>query len=79
MEELQPIKVMIKVNKDDEIIAINSEIFIENTEGWIIVDEGNGDKFAHAQSQYLDKPLIDDNGKYNYKLRGSNIVEVKKK
>ena len=62
----QPIKVYIKTNSNREIIAINSDIFIDDLTGWIEIDKGYGDKYAHAQSQYFDKPLIDENGKYNY-------------
>ena len=69
MKELeQPIKVYVKVNSNNEIIAINSEIFINDLTEWTYIDEGYGDKFAHAQSQYFDKPLIDENGNYRYKL-----------
>ena len=68
MEELeQPIKVYIKVNSNNEIIDINSEIFIKDLTNWVYIDSGFGDKYAHAQSQYFDKPLIDEEGKYMYK------------
>lgn len=65
MEE--PIKVYIKINSNNEIVDIGSSIFISNTDGWIKVDEGYGDKFAHAQSQYLSNSLVDEiSGEYNY-------------
>ena len=68
MEELeQPIKVYIKVNSNNEIIDINSEIFIKDLTNWVYFDEGFGDKYAHAQSQYFDKPLMSEDGKLNYK------------
>lgn len=68
MEEMeQPIKVYVKVNADGYITEINSEIFIKDFTGWIEIDKGYGDKFSHAQSQYFAKPLINDDGKYNYK------------
>lgn len=63
----QPIKVYIKINENNEIIEVGSSIFIEDLTGWIEIDSSNGDKYAHAQSQYFDKPLINDDGKYNYK------------
>lgn len=63
----QPIKVYVKVNQDNYIIEINSEIFIKDFTGWIEIDKGYGDKYAHAQSHYFAKPLINDDGKYNYK------------
>lgn len=60
-----PIKVYIKVNEQKEIVEINSEIFIKDLSGWIQIDEGFGDKFAHAQGLYLPAPILGDNG-YNF-------------
>lgn len=65
----EPIKVYIKINSNNEIIEVNSEIFILDLTGWIKIDEGYGDKYAHAQSQYFDKPLMDEEGHYNYKYK----------
>ena len=77
MEEIieQPIKVYIKVNSNNEVIEINSEIFIKDLTNWVYIDSGFGDKYAHAQSQYLYKPLIDEDGRYNYKYINGGIVE----
>lgn len=78
MEEYieQPIKVYIKVNEKNEVIEVNSEIFISDLTGWIKIDEGFGDKYAHAQSQYFDKPIINENGDSTYKWQNGQIVEV---
>lgn len=78
MEELQeqPIKVYIKVNSNNEIIDINSEIFIKDFTDWIEIDKGYGDKFSHAQSQYFDKSLINEFGKYNYKYENGIVKEI---
>ena len=70
------IKVYIKTNENNEIIQIASSIFLNDTTGWILIDEGNGDKYAHAQSQYLDKRLTDDQGRYNYKLVDTKVLEI---
>lgn len=76
MEELeQPIKVYIRVNSNNEVIDINSEIFIQDLTSWIEIDSGYGDKYAHAQSQYFDKPLVNEDGRYNYKYKNGGIVE----
>ena len=78
MEEIieeQPTKVYVKVNTNNEIIEVGSSIFIQNTIGWIEIDEGYGDKYAHAQSQYFDKPLINEDGTYNYSYINGKIVE----
>ena len=74
MEE-QPIKVYIKINSNNNIVDINSEIFIKDLTSWVYIDEGYGDKYTHAQSQYFEKPLINEEGKYNYKYLYGKIVE----
>ena len=40
------------------------------------IDKGQGDKYAHAQSQYLEKGLVDEQGRYNYKFVEGKVVEV---
>lgn len=71
----QPIKVYIKVNSNNEVVEINSEIFIGDFTGWIEIDSGFGDKYAHAQSQYLPNSLMSEEGKWNYKYINGKIVE----
>ena len=71
----QPIKVYAKVNENNEIIDVGSSIFIKDLNGWIKIDEGFGDKYAHAQSQYFDKPLINEDGRYNFKYINGKVVE----
>lgn len=62
-----PIGVYVKVNEDGFITDVNSDIFIKEFTGWQKIDEGQGDKFAHAQSNYFDLPIIDNQGKYQIK------------
>lgn len=69
------IGVYIKVNKNNEIYAVHSDIFITNFEGWIKIDEGAGDKYALAQGNYFDKSLIDDDGYYNYRYENGQVIE----
>lgn len=64
------ISVYVKLNEEGFVTDVNSDIFISNFEGWQKIDEGYGDKYAHAQSQYFEKPLIDENG--NYVIRKAN-------
>lgn len=65
-------KVYVKTNADGIIIAVNSSAFLPNViiaaDKWVEIDEGIGDRYHHAQGNYLDKPLIDENGIYNYLL-----------
>lgn len=66
MEEIeQPIGVYVKLNDKNEVVEVNSSIFIKDFTGWTKIDEGFGDKYAHAQSQYFDKPLQNEDGSYN--------------
>lgn len=76
MEEFieQPIKVYVKVNTKNEIVDINSSIFINDLTDWVKIDEGFGDKYSHAQSQYFDKPLMNEDGTYNYKYEYGRVI-----
>lgn len=76
MEEENKIKVYIKVDNDSNIIEINSEIFINDFTNWIEIDSGEGGRFSHAQNSYLDKPLINDYGIYQYKYIDNKIIEI---
>lgn len=64
--------------QDGYITSINSEIFLSQEEMSIMteIDKGQGDKYAHAQSQYLDKELVDEHGRYNYKFVEGKVIEV---
>lgn len=73
--EEEPIKVYVKVNANNEITEVGSSVFIDDTTGWVEIDKGFGDKYAHAQSQYFDKPLMNDDGTYNFSFIGSKIIE----
>ena len=70
------IKVYIKTNENNIITAINSSIFLNSIEGYTQIDEGSGDKYAHAQGNYLDKSLVDESGRYNYKFENGQILEL---
>jgi hypothetical protein len=72
--------VRVYINKDSEnnITSINSEIFLSQDEMSTMteIDNGQGDKYAHAQGLYLDKELVDKYGRYNYKYVNGKVVEV---
>ena len=68
-------RVFIKTDSQDRITAVNSEIFISDFSGWVEIDSGDGDKFAHAQGNYLPKPLTDGNRIYRYKYENGVISE----
>lgn len=64
--------------QDGYITSINSDIFLsqEEIDTMTEIDKGKGDKYAHAQSQYLSKGLVDEQGRYNYKYVEGKVVEV---
>jgi hypothetical protein len=68
------IKVYAKINSNNVIVDINSSIFLADTTGYVMIDEGQGDKYSHAQGNYLTNGLLDNEGKYNYKLENGKAV-----
>lgn len=64
--------------QDGYITSINSEIFLsqEEMDSMTKIDKGQGDKYAHAQNQYLEKGLVDEKGRYNYKFVEGKVIEV---
>lgn len=61
--------VFVKADGNGVITAINSSAFISG-EGWTEIDRGKGDKYHHAQRNYLEHGLVDLDGIFNYKLVG---------
>lgn len=70
--------VYIKIDNKNRVIAINSSAFIADTSDWIEIDSGEGDKYHHAQGNYLDKSLVTEEGYYRYKYENNNIIERSK-
>ena len=64
-----------KTDEKNRIIAINSSAFLDNTESWIKIDEGLGDKYHHAQGNYFDNPIYTDDGVPRYKLVDGKAIE----
>ena len=64
--------------QDGYITSINSEIFLSQEEMSTMteIDKGQGDKYTHAQGLYLEKGLVDEYGRYNYKFVEGKVVEV---
>lgn len=63
-----------KTDDKNVITAINSSAFLSNTSSWTEIDEGEGDKYHHAQNNYLSAGLTDENGIFNYKLTDGKPV-----
>ena len=65
---MSPYIVYVRIDNMDRIVSINSSAFLTDTNGWIEIDRGFGDKYHHAQGNYLPGPLMDERGVYRYKL-----------
>ena len=68
-------RVYIKIDSENRVTAVKSEIFISDTSGWVEIDNGYGDRFTHAQGNYLPKPITDENGVYRYKFENGAVCE----
>ena len=78
MDELTnfpPYKVLVRVNSAGRVVDINSSAFITDTDGWVEIDSGYGDRYHHSQGNYLDGPLMDERGVYRYKLLDGKPIE----
>lgn len=75
MDYIEEIKVYIKVNENNEITEVNSEVFIKDFDQWIYIDKGVGDKYHHAQNHYFNRPIIGDNGDYKYLYINGQVLE----
>lgn len=66
--------VYVKIDKAGRIVSINSDAFLTDLNGWMKIDEGYGDRYHHAQGNYLDGPLYDERGICRYKLVDGQIA-----
>lgn len=73
--DVQPYRVYIYTDDANRITAIDSSEFLTSTNGWVLIDEGYGDRYHHAQGNYLPGPLMDERGVYRYKLVDGAVVE----
>ena len=71
----QPYKVLVRVDSAGRVVAINSSAFVQETAGWVEIDSGWGDKYHHAQGNYMPGPLMDERGVYRYKLVDGKPIE----
>ena len=67
--------VYIRVDDAGRVVDINSSAFLTETDGWTAIDSGHGDRYHHAQGNYLTGPLTDERGIYRYKMADGAVVE----
>ena len=73
--EMKPYIVYVKADEQGRITAVNSSAFLLDTDGWTEIDSGYGDKYHHAQGNYLPDALWDEYGIPNFKLVDGKAVE----
>lgn len=68
-------RVYVLTDSESRILRLEGEYSLPaDLAGWTKIDEGFGDKYALAQSHYLDKPLY-DGAVLRYKLVDGKITE----
>lgn len=77
MRNLNPkSKVYVLIDSNNHITRIEGQYSLPlDLTDWILIDEGYGDKYNLAQTHYFDKPLITQDGIYQYKLVGTTPIE----
>lgn len=60
MEET--ISVLVQVSEDGCITAVSSSTFQQAAPGWRTIDHGLGDRYLHAQGNYLPGDLFEPDG-----------------
>lgn len=73
--EIKPYTVYVKADGAGRIVAIGSDAFLADTDGWTAIDSGHGDKYHHAQGHYLPAPIMDERGVWRYKLADGAVAE----
>lgn len=68
-------RVYVQTDSESRVLRLEGEYSLPaDLTGWTKIDEGNGDKYALAQSHYLSKPLY-DGAVPRYKLVDGVLVE----
>ena len=76
--EMQKSKVYVLPGSSGYITRIDGGYTIGNItdpENWVLIDEGNGDRYNLCQGNYFPQPIITDGGAYRYKLVDGQPVE----
>jgi hypothetical protein len=73
--EMEPYIVYVKLDENNLITAVNSSVFLRDTDGWTEIDRGYTQRHHHAQGNYFDQLIYDDRGIKRYKLVDGKPVE----
>lgn len=66
-------KIYARKREDNIVIKFFSSVFENNLDTDFLVEEGNEDYHAHVHLKYK---LIDEYGRYNYKISEDKLVEL---
>ena len=72
---MEDYNVFIRVDDKGRVVGINSSAFLQDTTGWVQIDSGTGDRFHHAQGNYMPKPIYNRSGIPIYKMEMGEIKE----
>ena len=73
--EIQKSRVYILLDAQNRITRIEGEYSLpSDLTGWVLIDEGYGDRYSLAQSHYLDGGLYTTQGIPRYKYDGGACV-----
>lgn len=67
-------KVYARVDEQGRILAVDSSAFLRDLDGWFEIDQGTGDRYQHAQANYIPN-LHDMQGIPRYKIVDGKVVE----
>ena len=70
--------VFVKVDSNGRIINITSSMYIDSSEGWVLIDSGEGDRYQLAGGNYLPRPIRNIMGIPVFKLVDGKPVERSK-
>lgn len=76
--EMKKSKVYVLLNSEGYITRIDGGYTIGNItapENWVLIDEGNGDRYNLCQGNYFPQPIRTMGGAYCYKLVNGQPVE----
>ena len=76
--EMQKSKVYVLLDSSGYITRIDGGYTIGNItdpENWVMIDEGDGDRYNLCQGNYFPLPIYTEGGAYRYKLVDGKPVE----
>lgn len=65
--------VYVQINTDNYVTAVESSAFLPSVNGWLLVDQGTGERYKYARALYCPKGLTTEGG-YNYRLVDGVVV-----